>query len=153
MFIIVPLVPIIIAILLLIYGLLLDVSSEVTTIITVALILVSILFLALIVYNFCREATIVNKVGGSVILIISAIICMIETKTFFLGLAESANTSSGWGPIEFGFVLIFGGIIWLSCVGLCAYASFAWSDDSYGVSVICIIGNLVLGGIFGLLSF
>lgn len=147
------LVPIIIAILLIGYGLLLDVSSEVTTIITIALVVVAILFIALIIYNFCRDATIGNKVGGSVILIISAIICMIETKTFFLGLAESANTSSGWGPIEFGFVLIFGGVVWLGCVVLCAYSILSWMDESYGLSVVCVIGNFVLGGIFGLLPF
>lgn len=152
-----PIVPILVAIVVLVLSLLVETSLYVDVMTTVGWILVIVLSLVLIACNIFRKTSIGNKVGGSAISIIATIISLIESQTFLFGLAET-DTSSVMGTIEFGFVLLFGGAVWLACIGLCAYASFNCIDEDYDneinylFSVLAIIGSLALGGIFGLLG-
>lgn len=155
MIIIFPLVPILIAVFLLCAALLNQASEVIGTIITIAWILVIASSVILIICNLRRKTTIENKILGTIISIAATIITTIVSKTFLFGLAASSDTSSITGVIEFGFVFIFGGVVWLGVVGLCAYASYNSAND-YGegniFSVLSLIGSLVLAGIFGLLG-
>lgn len=153
-----PLAPILIAVFLLAASLLNEVSTAVDTITSIAWVLVIVLSGVLVICNILRKASVGNKILGTIISIATTIITMIESKTFLLGLVASSDTSSIMGTIEFGFVLIFGGCVWLASAGMCAYASFVcvdpdeFDDWRYLKAIGFIVGSLLLGGFFGLLG-
>lgn len=151
-----PLAPILIAIFLLVAALLTEVSVAIDVIIIIAWVIVILSSAILFICNFFRKTSASNKLLGSVISIAATVITMIESKAFLFGLAASSDTESFLGIIEFGFVLIFGGCIWLASTGMCAFASYICLDEfddwRYLKSIGLIVGSMLLGGIFGLLG-
>ena len=156
----VPLVPIIVAILLIMLGLA-DSIASVTNVLTNILwyIMIPVPIINVIIVfasSVTRNKSLVKKISICIIATIANIFSLYMTNTFFVGL-NSIYGSGGLGEaIEFWAVLLFGGALWLGIIALGAYASFSWfSDDDetpYVSSVLSIIGMVVIGGIFGFLG-
>lgn len=152
---ILPLTPILIAVFLLAAALLTEVATVIDTIITIAWILVIICSIFILVCNIIRKVSTIHKIVGTIICVASTVITLIESKTFLFGLADSSES----GVIEFGFVLIFGGCIWLASIAMSVGASAMAIDAgeslqnvNYLKAIGYLAGSLVLAGVFGLLG-
>ena len=150
-----PIVPFIIALLILLLSLFHEIASVVNVITTIGWIVVIGLSIITVFYNLFRKVPTKQKILCSIITIVSTIISMLVSKTFLFGIG-SMDTSGVFETIEFGATLIWGGLLWLVCVGLCTYASFncffdEYEEPNYGFSIIAIIGSILIGNIFGLL--
>ncbi|MBE6741095.1 MAG: hypothetical protein E7570_02220 [Ruminococcaceae bacterium] len=148
------LVPIIAAIVILILSITIQVASAAEIIATVGWILVIGLSVLIIIFGLLRKVPVGEKIVGIIVSIIATVISVVESRTF-LGAITTIDTSGLMGIIEFLFVFVFGGLLWLSGVGLCVYASY-WAvtdeEDSpakFFNSVGGIIGSLLLCGFFG----
>lgn len=154
----VPIVPILIAIVILVLSITMQIATAVNVITTIGWILVIILSISMVVSGFFSDTPWNKKIIGIILSVVSAILSFIESKSFLYGLATT-NTSDICGLFEFLFVLIFGGLIWISGVGMLTYASFNATDDAeydepfrYIRSIGAIAGSCLLCGFFGFFS-
>lgn len=153
MIIIFPLVPILIALLIIFLSLLLETSEYAGVIAVVGWISVILCSVVLVACNMFRKTSTANKIAGSVISVIASVLSLVESNSF-LSAISSVNSPDFFKLISFGFVLIFGGAVWLACVGLCAYASYNCTDDNgegYLSSILSLVGSFLLALFFGLI--
>lgn len=155
----VPIVPILIAIVVLILSITTQVASSVEIITTVGWVLVIGSSSIMVVWSVFRDTSFGDKIASIIISIISSILSLIESRAFFQGLL-STDTNNLFGTIEFLFVLVFGGSIWLATVGLASYANlqavYDYDYEGAGRYIKCvgaIIGSIILASIFGFFSY
>lgn len=147
----VPIAPILIAIVILILAVTVQVASVIEIITQVGLILVIVTSILSIILNILRkDATLGEKIGGIIVSIISSILSFFVSKAFF-GAIVAVDAGNLIGSMEFLFVLVLGGCMWLGSVGMATYASFNMIYDfecDDGLSSIGLLfGSGLLGGI------
>lgn len=147
----VPIAPIIIAVVMLILAVTIQVASVIEIITPVGLILVIVTSILSIILNILRkDATLGEKIGGIIVSIISSVLSFFVSKAFF-GAIVTVDAGNLIGSMEFLFVLVLGGCMWLGSVGMATYASFNMIYDfecDDGLSSIGLLfGSGLLGGI------
>lgn len=154
----VPFVPILIAIVVLILSITTQVASYVEIITTVGWVLVIGTSSIMIIWSIFRKTSLGDKIASIIVSIISSVLSFTESRAFLQGLL-SIDTNDLFGTIEFLFVIVFGGALWLATVGLASFANFNAVYDydyegngRYIKCVAAIIGSFILASIFGFLS-
>ncbi len=124
-----PLVPIIIAIICIALGLFGEIQSNLSTINTVLIVVVSLAFAGLGIYGLTRKTEPIRKVLG---LISCGIGGFISTKVLTYLIKELASIEFGLlGLFEFVFVLVLGGSLCLLIVLGCICACCKIVDDEW----------------------
>lgn len=162
---VVPLMPIIIAVILLAFGLAGTISNVVYVLTNILWYIMIVILVVNIIAIFTSKGTRFKDIGHKMV------VCIISTIANCLSLYMSNRFFGAFSPngpdgvldtVGFYFVLLFGGTIWVVIIGLGALASFLWfieDNDStshrvklYIISILCIIGMVLIGNIFGFLS-
>lgn len=129
MIIILPLVPIIIAIICIALGLFGEIQSNLSTINTILIVVVSLVFAGLGIYGLTRKTEIIRKILG---IVACGIGDFISTKVLMFLIKELASIEFGLiGLLEFVFVLALGGCICLAIVLGCICACCKIVDDDW----------------------
>ncbi len=121
-----PLAPIVLAVLLIAFGLFGEISSNMDTIATIVMVINIIIFLGIIIYNLTRDTLPARKAFSVAVPVVLGMVASFILKYFCSALA--AIEFSILGMFEFVFVLVVGGSICLLLVGGCMYLSLLSGD-------------------------
>ena len=130
MWIVVPLVPILIGIFCISFGLFGEIQSHLQTINTIVMVIMALVFIGIAIYNITRRTSVLQKVFST----ITCVICgIISTTVLRFLIQELAAIEFGlFGLLEFAFVLLLGGsicsLIVIGCIMVCCWFS-NWKID------------------------
>lgn len=129
-FIILPLAPIIIGVCLVSMALLDEIAPIVGPIATVLWVLSFIVFGALIILGMLTETTWTNRIINTCFSLPSGFIGILSSRNFFEALMASSSNPDIGALLELIILVVLGGGIWLSVVGLCLGGCLIVHDDT-----------------------
>ena len=128
MWIIIPLAPVVIAILCIALGLFGEIQRNLQTINTILIVVVAIVFIGIAIYNATRRISTVSKVCSTIACAAGGVVSSLVLNYFISALASIEFGILGL--FEFVLVLVMGGcialLIVLGCIYACCWFSGEW---------------------------